>query len=225
MKNGRKKMKIGIYGGSFNPVHNSQVSVVDLVLKENLVDEVWLMPCRNHPFNKNLVSEEHRIKMLELTFVNFNKVKINYTEINSDKISYTANTIKKLKKKYSHDFYFIAGTDAINDIDNWYDSAYLKNSLNFIGIQRQGHYLTINDLNLEKIINADLPLSSTEIRKKINEGKPITGLVDSKVEEYILDNQLYFSKFENPASTVDLIVPSNGKILLIKRKKEPYKDC
>lgn len=218
-------MRVGIYGGSFNPVHNAHVGVVDLVVKEGLVDEVWLMPCKTHAFSKDLVSQEHRLKMLELAFQGFDKVKINYTELDSEDVSYTSKTIKKLKSEYSHDFYFIAGTDALNSLDKWYDSAYLRDSLNFIGVKRSGYSFSVENLNLEKLVDANLSLSSTAIRKKISEGKSISGLVPKKVEDYILSNQLYFPEFKNPASTVDLIVPNNGKIIWIKRRNNPFKDC
>ncbi|MGV8161903.1 MAG: nicotinate (nicotinamide) nucleotide adenylyltransferase [Candidatus Nanoarchaeia archaeon] len=217
-------MKIGIYGGSFNPVHRDHETIVNSVLEQKLVDEVWLVPCKNHAFEKELISPEHRINMLNLVFEEYVNVKIDYTELESDAKSYTAQTIKTLKKQYDYDFHFIAGTDVLNELNRWRDSDYLKNNLNFIAVQRQGHPLIIDNLNLDAIIDPPLSISSTDIRKRINERKSISHLVNPKVEKYIQEKKLYLKEeFRNPAATVDLIVPFNEGLILIKRKHEPYK--
>lgn len=218
-------MKVGIYGGSFNPVHKDHEAIVNAVLERKIVDEVWLLPCKHHAFNKELVSAEHRVNMLKLVFDKSEKVRIDYTEINNDSKSYMADTLRALKKKHQYDFYFIAGIDALNEIDSWYDPEYMKNFVKFIAVQRKGYSLAVPDINLETMLENNFSISSTVIRSHIKEKKPINHLVHPEVEKYILENSLYQEEYKNPASTVDLIIVTNkNELVLIKRKDEPFKN-
>ncbi|MGV8087137.1 MAG: nicotinate (nicotinamide) nucleotide adenylyltransferase [Candidatus Woesearchaeota archaeon] len=219
-------MNIGLYGGSFNPVHNGHVAVVKEVLKRNIVDEIWVVPCKNHALKKDLAPVADRLKMLEYAFKNINNVRIDLTEINSNKINYTSETLEEFKKNYSHNFYLIAGSDAFNDLNMWHNSSYIKNNAGFIGINREGYVL---DYDIKKILNIlidpVMSLSSTDIRERVKRNESISGLVNSEVEKYIITNRLYFNNntFRNPASTVDIIISDEKGTILIKRKHDPFK--
>jgi 8-oxo-dGTP diphosphatase len=224
-------MNIGLYGGSFNPAHNGHVAVVKEVLNQRLVDEVWVVPCKNHAFKRDLASAADRLQMLDYAFGGMKNVRIDMTEINSGKTNYTSETLEEFKRRYNHNFYLIAGVDALNDLDTWHNASYLKNNVKFIAVHRKGYALENNIKNiLSEIIPSVSDISSTDIRERLNDGESITGLVNSNIENYILKNQLYANKgrFVNPASTVDLIVHDNhvdkGGIILIKRKHTPFKD-
>jgi nicotinate (nicotinamide) nucleotide adenylyltransferase len=225
-----KKMikKVGLYGGSFNPVHNGHVLVAESVLESKLVDELWIVPCKNHAFGKTLAPVKDRLAMLEYAFNGIDSIRIDLTEINSEKTNYTSETLKifKDKSKGIHSFYIVAGIDAFNDLEKWHDFKYIKENAGFIGIYRPGY--NINPI-VKNIMSHTLPIvsdvSSTKIRERVANGKSIDLLVNEKVGQYIIDNNLYLEngKYKNPASTVDLIVPYDKGIVLIERKDSPFK--
>jgi 8-oxo-dGTP diphosphatase len=220
-------MNIGLYGGSFNPVHNGHVAVVREILAKNLVDQVWVVPCKNHAFKKDLASPNDRIKMLNYAFSGIKNVRIDLQEINSNHTNYTSETLEQFKKLYSHNFQLIVGADALNDLSEWHNATYIKDNAKFIAVNRSGY--NINDdvkQNLSAIVSPVSNLSSSEVRKRVSFGESISGLVNENVEQYILQNRLYIPKghFVNAASTVDLIIVNEKGTLLIKRKDNPYKD-
>jgi nicotinate (nicotinamide) nucleotide adenylyltransferase len=224
-----KKIKVGLYGGSFNPIHFGHMEVMNEVLERNLVDEVWLMPCRNHVFQKDLASIDDRLNMLELATSSMENVHIEDLEAKSRGESRTATSLKRLRKIHDDkEFYFIAGADTINDIDKWYDAAYIKKTTPFIIASRKGYALSkeILDktgLKIEALVKVMNPVSSTDIRDRIFCGLSLKGLIPRDVEQYISMNGLY-KKFQNPGATVDLIVPIDDGLLYAKRKYPPFKD-
>jgi len=220
-------MKIGIYGGSFNPVHNGHMEVIDKVLKENIVDRIWVLPCKDHAFDKDLVSLEHRVNMLKEAIDDKERIRIDYTEAHIIGKNYTSDTFKILRKKHpEHSFYFILGSDALNEIHRWHDYEYLRKTTPFILVNRKGYGIKNNSrIILESVINAVSPISSTDIRERVACGESISGMVSRGVERYILKSGLYRYNmvFKNPSSTVDLIVKIDGGLLFIKRKHAPFK--
>lgn len=168
-------MRIGLFGGSFNPIHNSHVKVMKDLLNFGAVDEVWVIPCGSHAFNKALVSAERRVKMIELAIREMEGVKICDIELKSGGKSYTINTTRKLKREYpQHEFFLIVGSDIIDEITKWHRYKTLLEEMSFFVFKRSK-----NDI------------SSTKIRKLLKEGKRISGLVSEYVEGYIIRNRLY----------------------------------
>ena len=222
-------MKVGIYGGSFNPVHIAHRAMVESLLESKVVDEVWLVPCKDHAFKNGLVNAGHRVEMLKRAFKDKHNVKIDFTEIETKGKSYSANTMRHLKDKHSHDFYFVLGTDAVNEIESWHDYNYLKNNVNFLLVSRPGYVYESRNINLETILNPLHDVSSTEIRERVKNNESIKGLVCEGVEKYIHEQKLYQKEdvknkdFVNPGSVVDLIVPYKEGYVFIKRKHEPFK--
>lgn len=91
-------MKIGILGGSFNPIHNSHLKIIMYSLGKKMADEVWLLPCKKHAFDKSLESTSHRINMIRLATKGMEKIKICRIELGSRGKNYTIDTMRKLKK-------------------------------------------------------------------------------------------------------------------------------
>jgi len=222
------KTKIGLYGGSFNPIHNSHIGIIDSVINKGAMDEVWVMLCKNHPFGKNFVSLEHRIEMLKEATIGMNNVKINYTEVLSEEKSYTSDTLKKLRKEHpDKEFYLILGIDALNDLDKWHDSTYIRKTTPLIIVNREGYpFKHYSNISIEDVVENIPEMSSTNIRERIACGESIHGMVPNNIEKYILEHGLYKDPvvYKNPASTVDLIIVNEKGTLLIKRKGAPFKD-
>lgn len=185
-------MKVGLFGGSFNPVHKGHLKIANKLLKRKIVNEIWFIPCGNHAFEKELAFGKDRINMLNLAIGNNPKLKTSDIEIKSNKKSFSANTIKLLRRKFHHKFYFIMGADNLEDFDKWHDVQYLQNQVEFILIKRP-EYILPKKINLRilKIIPLRLKESSTEIRKFIKNKKSILKFVPKTVAEYIYKEGLY----------------------------------
>lgn len=186
-------MKIGIFGGSFNPIHKSHIKIVKAVLDKNIFDEVWIVPCYAHNFGKSLENYEDRVKMISLAFEDFPKIKICEIEKGRKGTSKTYDTILELREKYNHEFVVIVGSDILYEIDKWSNSEKLLKEVSFVIYEREGfpsfrkEGMKILSVVSEKIDD----ISSTEIRKRITESLRIDDLVPEKVEEYIIKNSLY----------------------------------
>lgn len=186
-------MKVALFGGSFNPIHNGHLQIVNELLAKQIVDQVWLIPCGNHAFNKKLASGEVRMKMISLAIENNPLVKAIGVELDPDKKSYTSKTISWFKREFPHDFYFVIGADNLTDLKKWNDFEYLKNNVKFILIKRPGFEFS-NDLEIviKEILNINNKISSNQIRDSLEKGISIKGLVPDKVEEYIAQEGLHY---------------------------------
>jgi len=189
-------MKIAIYGGSFNPIHRGHIEFANLI--SNYCDEVWLMPCKNHAFNKELESATHRSSMA-LAAVKNNKnqkIKVSFYEIFSDSNGSSYETLKKLAALHlQQEFYFAIGADCAEQIGKWKNSDLLMKEFPFIVVDREG-YETTQDWFAkpphchvaEKIHN----VSSTDIRNSLKSTpEAAADRLDGAVYKYILANDLY----------------------------------
>lgn len=191
-------MRIGIYSGSFNPVHVGHISLVEYIVKQNIVDQVWLIRSPQNPLkvNSSLLSDEHRAEMLRLATEGRQGLSISTIEDNLPKPNYTINTLRALQEEYpDEEFYLIIGADNWDIFDKWKDWDIIIRDFHLIVYPRPGYeYPEIDQESFPTVQVVDAPqfdLSSTEIRDLIKEGEPITGYVDEKVEEYIIANNLY----------------------------------
>ena len=191
-------MRIGIYSGSFNPVHVGHISLVEYIVKHNIVDQVWLIRSPQNPLkvNSSLLSDEHRAEMLRLATEGRQGLSISTIEDNLPKPNYTINTLRALQEQYpDKEFYLIIGADNWDIFDKWKDWDIIIRDFHLIVYPRPGYeYPEIDQDSFPTVQVVDAPqfdLSSTEIRDLIKEGEPITGYVDEKVEEYIIANNLY----------------------------------
>ena len=179
-------MKVALFGGSFNPIHNGHLQIAEELLENKIVDEVWLIPCGNHAFDKKLASGEDRMKMISLAIENRKSIKAIGVELDPDRKSYSSKTISWFKREFPHEFYFIIGADNLADLEKWHDFEYLKKNVKFILIKRQGFECSDNPkIDVRHVLNINSPVSSSQIRENLKKGISIKGLVPEKVEEYI----------------------------------------
>jgi nicotinate-nucleotide adenylyltransferase len=197
-------MDIAILGGSFDPPHRGHVAIVNRLLSLKYFDEIWLMPCYQHPFSKRLSNPNRRFEMTKC--IENEQIKICDLEIKNKTTNYTIDALELLADKYpQHKFSWIIGTDQIKDFTKWRDWKEIINKFGLITVPRAK--LKTAELELKNIakqvkkpenivlINKKnfLPIyiSSTLIRKKIKENKSISGLVPKKIETYIIQHNLY----------------------------------
>jgi nicotinate-nucleotide adenylyltransferase len=197
-------MKIGILGGSFDPPHRGHVAIANRLLRLGLFDEIWLMPCYQHPFNKNLSAPDKRWIMTKL--LEKNAVKVSDLEIKNKTTSYAINTLRYLADKFPDDnFSWIIGTDQIAGFAKWKNWKEIINNFKLIVVPRAGYKRAKEELkkiskqvaNSKNIVLIDkktfppIYISSTLIRQKIKANKSISNLVPKGIEKYIIKNKLY----------------------------------
>lgn len=186
-------MKIGIYGGSFNPIHNGHLKVAEWILEKVKLDKIIWVPLYK-PYHKEIFELEepkHRYNMLKLALAGKREYEISTVEIDEKIISYTLDTLLKIKKIYPDDeFYEIIGGDSAESFHQWKDYKTILENAKVLVYSRRGYEVKISS-NMELIDAPYLDISSTIIRNRIDEGKSISDLVPEKVEEYIYKNNLY----------------------------------
>lgn len=189
-------MRVGLFGGSFNPIHNGHLQIANHVLKEDITDEVWFIPCGNHAFGKKLANGKNRIEMINLAIKNNPKLKVLDIEIKSKNKSFISETIKTLKKEYpSKEFIFIIGTDNIAHLDKWYDFNYLKDNVVFVLVKRMRSIVPKNiKVKFRNVLDIKNDISSTKIRENIRKNYPIQDFLPILIEKYIRKKELYNGK-------------------------------
>ena len=200
-------IKIGIMGGTFDPIHYAHLATAEFIRDSYKLDKILFIPSGNPPHKKRKITDKyHRYNMVLLSTINNDNFIVSYI-FNNQKNQYTSffffSTLKQLKQIYINaEIYFITGADAICDIETWKDVDENFKLANFIAATRPGISLLkinekIKDLkdkynaNIESIYVPSLDISSTYIRNQLNKNKTIRYLVPELVQEYIYNKQIY----------------------------------
>lgn len=186
-------MKIGIYGGSFNPIHNGHIFIAKYVTKALKLDKLLIIPVGIPSHRENtLVDGEVRIKMCKEAFKNEKKIEVLDIEIKSKKLCYTYDTLLKIRELYKNsEIYEIVGGDSAENFTSWKNYEEILKLSKIVIFKRKGYK---SNLPKEKVIEIEtsyLPYSSTEIRNKIKNGKRIDEDVPKEVEKIIVEKGLY----------------------------------
>lgn len=201
------KNKIGIMGGTFDPIHIGHLIIAEEAREHLNLKEVIFIPTGKPPHKKstNITNSFHRYNMTELAIKNNRFFSISSIEIEKSGTTYTIDTIKELEMEYKNtEFYFIIGSDSVMNIHTWKDYKTLLNICNFIvakrvGISNRDVEDRIREFNRKFgniIYEVPIPyidISSTEIRTKVMKNKTIKYYVPIEVEDYIMKNKLYRS--------------------------------
>ena len=175
-------IRIGIFGGSFNPIHNGHISLARQLREKAGLDEVWLMVSPQNPLKRqdDLLSDEARFEMARRALKNEEGIIASDYEMHLPKPSYTWNTLQALSKDYpDREFVLMIGGDNWDLFDKWYRAEDIKKNYEIVVYTR-----TPGDPGF-------IDISSTEIRQRIREGKSIRKLVPRAVEAMIKKNGYY----------------------------------
>ncbi len=207
-------MKIGIFGGTFNPIHNGHIRVACDVMSNMLLDEIWFICASQPPHKSSVLKDFHRMNMLKLALKDYPLFYPCDIEI-KNKFRYTIDTVNYLNREYGkeYSFYFLVGFDAFIEINTWKDWKSLFSAINFVifnrhGVQNKTKGILRNflDIEIEEVnpgyyvykgkeihnINVkSINISGSEIRELIRKGFNISSCVGRDVANYIKENNLY----------------------------------
>lgn len=183
-------MRVAIYSGSFNPIHNGHLAIAQNVLGKGSIDEVWFMISPQNPLKKesDLWPENDRYSMVKLAIENEPRMKVSDYEFQLPRPTFTINTLDGLKSDFpQHDFVLLVGGDNLSIIHRWYKYQRILDDFGLIVYPRPGYSIqNFMELPNVQIIAAPLlQISATGIRRKIHLGESIEDLVPTKVAEYI----------------------------------------
>ena len=190
-------MNIGLFGGSFNPIHNGHVRLAKSLLQEAALDEVWFLVSPQNPFKQDqqLLDDDKRLQLVRLALKDEPQLMASDFEFHLPKPSYTWNTLQALEQEYpERKFTLLIGGDNWEAFDKWYRYEDILKRYPIIVYPREGSKVPdvkfqVSDIQIVKtpLIN----ISSTQIRQRLQEGKSVRGLVNTEVAMVIEQEHLY----------------------------------
>ena len=198
--------RIGIMGGTFDPIHNAHIALGECALRELMLDEIWFMPAGNPYFKKkrNVTSGEIRCRMTELALQEKDRMIMSDFEQHWQGETYTADTVTRLQEIYPFArFFFILGSDSLYQIEHWYhperimklaalavaDREYADRPRS---LREQAEYLMEKyQADIKVLPFPEMDLSSTELRDMVRRGESIAAYVPVEVNRYIIEHGLY----------------------------------
>lgn len=190
------KIQTGLFGGSFNPIHNGHLLLARHLLKEARLDEIWFMVSPQNPFkqNQDQLDDKMRMELVELAVANEPKMKACDFEFGLPRPSYTWNTLQQLQKIYpERSFTLIVGADNWLCFDQWYHAADIEKGYPIVIYPRQGADIShcVFPPNIAIVDTPLIDISSTEVRDRLGRNESINGLVPDSVERKIKEEGLY----------------------------------
>lgn len=187
--------KVGIFGGSFDPIHLGHLITTQYVLEKRGLEKIIFIPCNISPLKSEQYSSPlHRLNMLKLAIENFPQFGFSNFEISKGDVSYSYDTLLEMKKLYKN-IELIIGFDNLLVFDKWKNPDEIFELTNVIVMKRNDNgFEKSTNKYFDKAIILDTPaidISSTEIRKRVQNNLTIDFFVPEKVKEYILENDLY----------------------------------
>ena len=191
-------MNIGLYFGSFNPIHIGHLIIANHVLNETPINRIWFIISPQNPFkeSKTLLNEFDRLHLVRLATQDDNRIKCSDIEFGLPKPSYTSNTLTFLSEKHpEHQFSLIMGSDSYQNLDKWKNYETIINNYPIYVYKREGYEIK-KSFHKEAII-LDAPIiqiSASQIREYIRSAKSIRYLVPETVREEIESRKFYKQK-------------------------------
>ena len=191
----QKRPRIGVMGGTFDPIHNGHLVAASEVADAFQLDEVIFVPT-GVPWHKKAVSSaEHRYLMTVIATAANPSFTVSRVDVDRPGVTYTIDTLEEVANTYPDaDLFFISGADAIAQILAWKDIDKIWPLATFVAVTRPGHILELPDTEQAAIEVLEVPalaISSTAVRARVTGGKPIWYLVPDGVVQYIAKHELY----------------------------------
>ena len=204
--------RVGVLGGTFDPVHYGHLVIAEEVYATLKLSEVVFVPTGQPPHKTNEVvtAAEHRLAMVELAIASNPHFTISQVDLDRPGPSYTVDTLRLLRKQWGEQtaIYFVIGGDSLEELLTWHDAAGILQQLtHLVAVKRPGYnesreYHDWLESRLpgikERLLIVEAPqfdISSTDLRLRVAEGRPIKYQTPENVEQYIVQNNLYRQKF------------------------------
>lgn len=199
------KRKIGIMGGTFNPIHLAHLQMAYTAIEQKKLDEVWFMPSKNPPHKEHhmILSDKIRSDMVRLAIGEEERFFFSDFELKRDGTTYTAETLELLKEAYPEvSWYFIMGADSFFSFSTWYHPEVIAKDAVILAVSRDG----VDEIRMKKqakeltkryhgqfcvLSMEQLAISSSEIRRKLKQGENVKQMLPDRVWKYIYKNHYY----------------------------------
>ena len=192
------KMKIGLYFGTFNPIHIGHLIIANHMAEHSDLDQIWMVvtPHNPHKQKSSLLDDYHRLHMVHLATEDYPKIQPSDIEFKLPQPNYTVNTLAHLQEKFpKHEFSLIMGEDNLNSLHKWKNyEVILQNHNIYVYPRLNSGEIDEQFINHPKIHRVGAPvieLSSTFIRESIKKGKNVVPMLPNKVWEYVEHNLFY----------------------------------
>jgi nicotinate-nucleotide adenylyltransferase len=191
-------MKIGIFGGSFDPIHTGHAIIAQHIISSGMVDRLWFMVSPVNPLKEGKVrqvADTDRLRMVEMVSRPMEGVETSAFEFTMPRPSYTIDTLNALQAKFPNDeFYLVTGGDNWQIFNKWRNSEEILAKYHLLIYPRLGYEVNIPDSLKDRVTLVDAPiieLSSTEIRDRLANGLSVRYYVPDEVHDFIERKQLY----------------------------------
>lgn len=194
-------MKIGLMGGTFDPIHNAHIKLAEYAAAEYKLDRVIFMTGGNPPHKSEVTDAKIRYEAVKLALADIPKMTASDYEVKLEEPSYSVNTLRHMHKEYpGAELYFIIGEDSLAYFEDWYEPEEILKLCTLLVYPRTGKEnldALITDVKkrlggrIESINAPVFNISSTQIREYLKNGKDVSDLVDKKILGYIKENNLY----------------------------------
>ncbi|GAA1912901.1 nicotinate-nucleotide adenylyltransferase [Microbacterium aoyamense] len=193
-----RRPRIGVMGGTFDPIHHGHLVAASEVAQSFDLDEVVFVPT-GEPYQKaKVTASEHRYLMTVIATASNPRFTVSRVDIDRDGPTYTVDTLRDLRVIHPDaDLFFITGADAIAQILSWRDHDEMWDLAHFVAVSRPGHVLSTDGLPTDDVSQLEIPalaISSTDCRDRVRHGNPVWYLVPDGVVQYIAKHHLYRSK-------------------------------
>ena len=190
-------MRLGVMGGTFDPVHHGHLVAASEVAQSLGLDEVMFVPTGAPSYKADVTPAEHRYLMTVIATASNPTFTVSRVDIDRRKPTFTIDTLRDLhEQRPDADLYFITGADAIAQILSWKDVDELWRLAHFVAVSRPGHVLSVSGLPEQDVSLLEVPalaISSTDCRDRVRRGFPVWYLVPDGVVQYISKHHLYRS--------------------------------
>lgn len=191
--------KIGLFFGSFNPIHIGHLILANYILENSDMEELWFVVSPQNPFKdkKSLLNDHNRLDMVQLALKNYPKMRVSNVEFSLPKPSYTIDTLTYLHEKYPEvSFALIMGEDNLKSLKKWKNAETLINNHQIIIYPRvlnsdESKTKNLEHENISKIDAPIIELSATKIREMLKEGKNVRPMLPPEVFEYLDGSSFY----------------------------------